>query len=232
MPAPEKSSNAREFTRRAFFAGWGESTLTVAALLALPSFTALGVGTFPMRAGPAEYPQFKDRLLRPPGALDEKVFLSQCIRCFKCAEVCKPGAIQFFGHKGLSHETPYIAPWAKGCELCLECIKACPTGALSPVEEEEVYMGVAEVDGRLCLPHRREGICEVCRQFCPFKVKAITQGMYLAPFVVEEHCVGCGWCEEVCIVPEKAIRVRPITAEEREVFRAKRRAALEKEKRT
>ncbi len=112
----------------------------------------------------------------------------------------------------------------------MRCVEACPTGALAPVKEEEVYMGVAVVDSRLCLPHLREGICEVCYQFCPLKGRAITQGIYLAPRVVEEFCVGCGWCEEVCIVPEKAIRVRPVSPEERAVLRAKREASMKKEK--
>ncbi|RPI81743.1 MAG: hypothetical protein EHM42_10235, partial [Planctomycetaceae bacterium] len=32
---------------------------------------------------------------------------------------------------------------------------------------------------------------------------------YNAPFVHPEHCTGCGLCEEVCIVPYRAIRVYP-----------------------
>ena len=229
--APEEVPEAKDLTRRAFLSGWGGSTLTVAALLAAPSLTAVGVGSFPVRQGPPDLPQHEGRLLRPPGAVDEEEFLALCIRCFKCAEACTPRAIRFYGLKGASSETPYIAPWDKGCELTMSCVEACPTGALARVKEEEVFMGVAEVDSRLCLPYLREGICEVCYQFCPFKGRAITQGIYLAPTVVAEHCVGCGWCEEECIVPERAIRVRPITAEERAALRAKRLAALEEEKR-
>ncbi|RPI74028.1 MAG: ferredoxin-type protein NapG, partial [Planctomycetaceae bacterium] len=48
-----------------------------------------------------------------------------------------------------------------------------------------------------------------CFTACPVRGKAITQGLYNAPFVHPEHCTGCGLCEEVCIVPYRAIRVYP-----------------------
>ena len=48
--------------------------------------------------------------LRPPGALPEAEFLSQCARCFKCANVCPNECIKFHGlEDGLNNMfTPYI----------------------------------------------------------------------------------------------------------------------------
>ncbi|MGD8784493.1 MAG: 4Fe-4S dicluster domain-containing protein, partial [Thioalkalispiraceae bacterium] len=37
------------------------------------------------------------RFLRPPGSLSEDEFISRCIRCGKCGEVCPNRCIQYFG---------------------------------------------------------------------------------------------------------------------------------------
>jgi ferredoxin-type protein NapG len=40
----------------------------------------------------------KDRLLlRPPGALDEDIFLASCIKCGQCLQVCPPQVIKLAG---------------------------------------------------------------------------------------------------------------------------------------
>jgi len=69
-------------------------------------------------------------------------------------------------------------------------------------------MGVAVVDERLCVSHNGSGACAACHTACPLRNRAITQGIRNAPTVHAEHCVGCGLCEEACIVYDrKAIRV-------------------------
>jgi len=77
-----------------------------------------------------------DRLrLRPPGALDESIFLASCIKCGQCLQVCPPQVIKLDGiSHGFGIGTPYIVPREKGgCILCsgLPCVLACPTGALN-----------------------------------------------------------------------------------------------------
>jgi ferredoxin-type protein NapG len=77
----------------------------------------------------------KDRLLlRPPGALDEDIFLASCIKCGQCLQVCPPQVIKLAGiGQGFGIGTPYIIPREGACILCsgLPCVLACPTGALA-----------------------------------------------------------------------------------------------------
>ncbi|MCP4673777.1 MAG: 4Fe-4S dicluster domain-containing protein, partial [Desulfobacula sp.] len=77
----------------------------------------------------------KDKLqLRPPGALDEQLFLASCIKCGQCLQVCPPQILKLAGiSHGFGIATPYIIPREGGCILCsgLPCVLACPTGALN-----------------------------------------------------------------------------------------------------
>ncbi len=150
---------------------------------------------------------------RPPGALAEREFLSRCIHCYICQDVCPVGCIQMSGDNESDRHTPYISPRLKGCTLCLQCGDACPTGALKPLSEKsDVRVGVAAVDETICVSHLRTGVCGACFTVCPLRGKAITQGLFNAPTVHPDACTGCGLCEEVCIVPYRAIRVYPAPA--------------------
>jgi len=77
----------------------------------------------------------KDELqLRPPGALDEELFLASCIKCGQCLQVCPPQILKLAGiSHGFGIGTPYIIPRDGACILCsgLPCVLACPTGALN-----------------------------------------------------------------------------------------------------
>lgn len=154
--------------------------------------------------------------LRPPGAVEEELFLKRCIQCFLCAEVCPPKAIRFVrSGAGLKGNTPYIFPRERACILCMKCTQICPTQALRPLNEDDIYegkkkvdMGTAEIDRRLCITHLGIGKCEACYTICPLKERAIVQEAMLRPRVIPEGCVGCGLCEEICPVKAKAIRVR------------------------
>ena len=148
--------------------------------------------------------------LRPPGALEEEAFLAACLRCSLCAQACDTNCIVLFGHgEGRHAGTPHIVAEERACDLCLACTEVCPSGALVPVRDKtEVRMGVAAVDERLCVSHNGTGACGACFTICPLRGRAITQGIRNAPTVHEESCVGCGLCEEACIVRERrAIRV-------------------------
>lgn len=95
----------------------------------------------------------KDRLLlRPPGALDEDIFLASCIKCGQCLQVCPPQVIQLAGiSQGFGIGTPYIVPREGGCILCsgLPCVLACPTGALAHELSlgKDAEMGLAVISG-------------------------------------------------------------------------------------
>lgn len=180
--------------------------------------TAIGAGMFltflasSHQQGPAVFlPEMQRRgLIRPPGSLEEEEFLSRCIRCQRCCEVCESHCIQLFKPgNGKLEWTPYILTETKACTLCFECGSACPTGAIQPLtQKSEAKMGTAVVDEQLCVSHNGSGVCGACFTICPLHGKAITQGLYNRPTVHEEFCVGCGLCEEACIVDHhKAIRV-------------------------
>jgi ferredoxin-type protein NapG len=114
-----EKQNKKPITRRKFLK---TSTLVVAG-----SAVAFGAASVPLLK--------KDRLLlRPPGALDEDIFLASCIKCGQCLQVCPPQVIKLAGiSQGFGIGTPYIVPREGGCILCsgLPCVLACPTGALA-----------------------------------------------------------------------------------------------------
>ncbi|MDP2830299.1 MAG: 4Fe-4S dicluster domain-containing protein [Sulfuricellaceae bacterium] len=73
--------------------------------------------------------------MRPPGALDETDFLSSCIKCGQCVQVCPVSAIKLddITH-GFGIGVPYIDSRAQACDFscdAVQCILACPTGSLT-----------------------------------------------------------------------------------------------------
>jgi len=74
------------------------------------------------------------RRLRPPGALDERDFLSSCIKCGQCVQVCPVQAIKLADLvDGFGVGAPYIDARAQACDFscdAVQCILACPTGSL------------------------------------------------------------------------------------------------------
>lgn len=193
--------NEKAHSRREFLGSLGVASLATAGVLGLPQLRAL-----PRQEGDIGI------YLRPPGALPEPEFLKACVRCGACAQTCPPDCIRYFD-RGDRQDTPYILPRKKACELCMKCVKVCPTGALQNIPAESVKMGKAVLDKDLCLSHRGRGVCEVCYQCCPRKGKAITQELIrLKPIFHEEHCTGCGMCEEGCPVRKKAVEVIPVDA--------------------
>jgi ferredoxin-type protein NapG len=132
----EKQTN-KPISRRKFLK---TSTLVVAT-----SAIAYGAVSVPLLR--------KDRLLlRPPGALDEDIFLASCIKCGQCLQVCPPQVIKLAGiSQGFGIGTPYIVPRQGGCILCsgLPCVLACPTGALAHELSlgKDAEMGLAVISG-------------------------------------------------------------------------------------
>jgi ferredoxin-type protein NapG len=73
--------------------------------------------------------------LRPPGALNEADFLSSCIKCGQCVQVCPVQAIKLGDlDDGFGVGVPYIDARAQACDFscdAVQCILACPTGSLT-----------------------------------------------------------------------------------------------------
>lgn len=120
-------------------------------------------------------------LLRPPGVEDEDVFLASCLRCSQCMNVCPTSGLQpalvEAGPVGLW--TPRLVPRLGYCDYgCNACGQVCPSGAIPA----------------LGLPSKRKvviGVAVIDRDRC-------------LPWA---HGMPCIVCEEMCPVPEKAIRI-------------------------
>jgi len=176
------------------------------AALAYLGAGALALGGRLVTAGPIARLTGRTKL-RPPGAAPEPAFLAQCLRCGQCEQVCPLDAIRLGrAADGLAVGTPYIVPRAKACNLCMECVKVCPSGALAPSAKPR--MGVAELDRERCLAWQGT-VCRSCFNNCPRLGEALTLQNMQEVLVNPDLCTGCGLCEEVCVLEEAAIVVKP-----------------------
>ena len=142
--------------------------------------------------------------LRPPGAVDEDLFLERCTGCADCVEACPHDAIQTLPR----NDTPVIFPGESPCKLCedLPCIGACTTEALLPVADRfQVNMGVAKVFSKICTA---EAGCNACVSKCPTEALSMDFASYHIR-VDDSVCVGCGICQYICgtVNDRSAIRI-------------------------
>jgi polyferredoxin len=168
-------------------------------------------------------------LLRPPGVSNDEAFRKKCIRCGECMKVCSRNALYpaGFGADLYDLYTPVLIARLGYCEYnCNLCGQVCPTEAiprLSLAEKQKAVIGRAVIDRNLCLPYAKKTPCLVCEEHCPIPEKAIKleltagrddpdQAMkFDRPVIDEKLCNGCGICEYVCPLEEKAaIRIYPL----------------------
>jgi polyferredoxin len=127
---------------------------------------------------------YHSKVIRPPGAVEERAFLERCIRCAECMKVCPNNALHpaMFeaGIEGLW--TPILIARIGYCEhSCVLCGQVCPTGAIQKITEKEklgqgvppIKIGTAFYDHGRCLPWSMQTPCIVCEEFCPTSPKAI-----------------------------------------------------------
>jgi polyferredoxin len=193
---------------------------------------AAGAAVVPlMRANTGMGKSRNERLLRPPGSLDEPEFLSRCIRCGECMKVCPNTALHptldQAGLEGLW--TPTVVPRIGYCEpSCVLCSEVCPTGAIWQITPKEkgwvvgvggqsqpIRLGTAFYDRGRCLPWAMATECIVCEEWCPVSPKAIyveeaqvidsagNTKTLKQPRVDPSRCVGCGACEFACPLQER-----------------------------
>jgi ferredoxin len=169
------------------------------------------------------------KLIRPPGALPEEIFLKKCVKCGECMKVCPTNALQpaltEAGPEGIW--TPVLVPKIGYCEYyCSLCSQVCPTGAIKELAVEEktkVKIGLAWVNKSRCIPYSLGTPCIVCEEHCPTSPKAIklvntevklpdgTIKTPAAPVIDTDLCIGCGICENKCpVVDEPAIYVTSV----------------------
>lgn len=160
---------------------------------------------------PVELPIYRT-VLRPPGAVEERLFLDTCYRCGNCVEVCPVDAIKTYHREDVERAgTPYVDPDIQPCVLCeeLACMRACPSGALRLVEDRtKIRMGTARVDPYSCVRFHGEN-CTTCIDRCPIGAEAIDLSDGAEVEVKLSGCVGCGVCQFHCPALPKAIVVDP-----------------------
>jgi MauM/NapG family ferredoxin protein len=146
-------------------------------------------------------------IFRPPGAIEERQFLSGCTRCNDCSTACPHQAIRPAAARlGTAAGTPTIEADIAACQMCddFPCIRACKPGVLT--ERIPAIMGTAIITAHLCLAHHGT-TCTTCYERCPVAgAIAIDRGK---PTINEELCTGCGVCRYVCPAPENAILLMP-----------------------
>ncbi len=121
-------------------------------------------------------------LIRPPGALENKL-LNKCVRCAECIRACPTTALQpaMFEAGVESLWTPVLIPRLGYCDYsCNACGQVCPVQAIPPLSLDEKRLAVI---GRAYIDQNR------CIAWA-------------------DH-YDCIVCEEMCPVPDKAIKLTP-----------------------
>jgi polyferredoxin len=127
-------------------------------------------------------------LIRPPGVTavsNEREFIQRCLRCFQCVRSCPNGIIDITGpgHGFDNLFTPSVHFERYGCDYnCQVCQLVCPNYAIPLQTLQEKQKTVM---GHAAI---KENLCVV--------------------FAKDTNCLVC---EEVCPVPEKAIKIETKT---------------------
>jgi len=124
-------------------------------------------------------------LIRPPGVDDEDDFLARCIRCSQCMKVCPTSALQpALAESGLEGLwSPVLVPRLGYCNYgCTACGDICPTDAIPTLGLAEKRLWVL-------------GLARIDRNRC-------------LPWAYDTPCIVC---EEMCPVPEKAIKLEEVS---------------------
>ncbi len=158
---------------------------------------------------------------RPPGALPESRFLTQCARCGRCVDACPTKLLKLVDKEALvkAAKNADVSPEITSAiqiglprvdfesgycqEECVVCGQVCPTGAitrLTPEKKARAPIGLAKFDLEKCLLYyNRE--CSICRRECSYDAISFvwSDEEYLKiPTIDEKLCVGCGRCVAFC----------------------------------
>ena len=197
-PQAEKS---HDNGRRAFIAT-GAFVAGAAALKAQDmkvdgGLTAVSNATKPCRQTP----------IVPAGSQSLKNFSSHCTACQLCVSVCpnhvlRPSTdLETLMQPEMSYERGYCRP------ECNKCSQVCPAGAIKPITVEEkssIQIGHAVVNPELCVMITDGVKCYNCTDHCPTKairyvrMNPDDENSPFIPTVIEEKCIGCGACENLC----------------------------------
>lgn len=149
------------------------------------------------------------KMLRPPGAENERKFLNACIKCGQCVQVCPYHSVVLQDiNRGIEVGSPAIIPEDRGCYLCdlLPCVLSCPSGALDHniSDAKDVNMGKALVKSvSFCFGLTGETVSDSHIARVIAHGTDSEQERELA--VKLEKCAGkpCELCRDFCPYPEK-----------------------------
>jgi len=141
-------------------------------------------------------------VVRPPYAISESLFQSQCPQCESkaCAAACDE-AIIVIARDG----TPILNFSRSGCTFCEECARVCEAAVLSLEEGQERINARLLISPESCMAHHGT-ICFACKEPC-MEDAILFNGMF-NPVIDDERCTGCGFCLSRC--PTRAISVQAL----------------------
>ena len=187
----------------------GTIALTSAALKAQETKTDGGLAAIER----AEKPE-RETPLKPAGSLSLKNFSNHCTACQLCVSECPNGVLRpstsllTLMQPEMSFERGYCRP------ECNRCSQICPAGAIRPISIEEkssIQIGHAVVNLNNCVVNTDGVSCGNCARHCPNGAIVMVRknpddpNSLMIPTVLEERCIGCGACENLC-------PARPFTA--------------------
>jgi polyferredoxin len=169
--------NGNTFKARLAPARWNHYDPNRRQMLASAGVAALGAGVL---ASEVAARRDDAHLVRPPGARENEL-LSKCIRCGQCMRACPTSGLQpaLFESGVQGVWTPVLLPRIGYCDYsCNACGQVCPTQAIPPLNLEQ----------------KRERVIG-------------------AAYIDTTRCIAwadhrdCIVCEEMCPLPEKAIKL-------------------------
>ncbi len=147
-------------------------------------------------------------IILPPGSVDTERMYNKCLNCNLCIKAC-PNKILVKSNK--EFEAVHI-DYSKGenyCKYdCIECSKACPSGAIKKItleEKQRTRIAMAVIDSEKCQN------CRECINNCP--VKAININEKGQIIINSSNCIGCGTCKKYC--NNNAIEIFAINEQQR-----------------
>jgi ferredoxin len=159
----------------------------------------------------------RKNVLTPFGSKSIKEFYDHCTACQLCVSVCpnevlRPSeSLEHLMQPEMSYERGYCRP------ECTKCSQVCPAGAILPITPEQktaIHIGTAVVDFDLCVANKDGVSCGNCARHCPAgAIRMLRKNMddpesVRIPSVIEDRCIGCGACENLCPArPYSAIHV-------------------------